>query len=324
LKPLAIDLYCGLGGWSEGLLAHGYDVTGYDIQAHEYGDARYPGTLVLRDVLTIHGAEFADAALIVASPPCQNYSYLAMPWSRSKDPENSKAAKALRRKWETDGPDNRLFDACFRIQREASAAAGRHVPLVVENVRGAQPWVGRAKANYGSFYLWGDVEQIGNRIQAGADIGRFGRGLRVIRDRAKNDGGSWFAVAHNTTSGHSQNPVTGEGQKTQGRNFHTWALTGGAVTSPSFHGAAHETRGVGLGHKGTKVSGDWFGNYAEMKAAGTISPTRTTGKHTQARAAASARIAKIPPPLSEYVAQAHQTGADNRSVGIHAVARACA
>ena len=25
----------------------------------------------------------------------------------------------------------------------------------------------------------------------------------------KNDGGSWFAVAHNTTSGHSKNPVNG-------------------------------------------------------------------------------------------------------------------
>ena len=29
--------------------------------------------------------------------------------------------------------------------------------MVVENVKGAQPWVGRARWNYGSFYLWGDV-----------------------------------------------------------------------------------------------------------------------------------------------------------------------
>lgn len=29
--------------------------------------------------------------------------------------------------------------------------------IVVENVRGAQPWVGRARRNFGSFYLWGDV-----------------------------------------------------------------------------------------------------------------------------------------------------------------------
>jgi hypothetical protein len=50
-----------------------------------------------------------------------------------------------------------LFDACFRIQREACAAAGRQIPLVVENVCGAQLWVGRAKWHYGSYYLWGDV-----------------------------------------------------------------------------------------------------------------------------------------------------------------------
>jgi hypothetical protein len=34
------------------------------------------------------------------------------------------------------------------------------VPIVVENVCGAQKWVGRAKWHYGSFYLWGDVPAI--------------------------------------------------------------------------------------------------------------------------------------------------------------------
>lgn len=29
--------------------------------------------------------------------------------------------------------------------------------MVVENVKGAQPWVGSARWHYGSFYLWGDV-----------------------------------------------------------------------------------------------------------------------------------------------------------------------
>lgn len=142
MKPLAIDLFCGLGGWTDGLLAEGYFVVGFDVERHQYGADKYPAQLVIQDVLTLHGSQFKDAALIVASPPCQAYSYRAMPW---------KKAKAL------PPPDNSLFDACFRIQREASEAAGKHVPLVVENVRGAQKWVGRAKWNFGSFYLWGDV-----------------------------------------------------------------------------------------------------------------------------------------------------------------------
>lgn len=153
-NKLAIDLYCGLGGWTDGLLAEGYDVVGFDIEPHIYGDQRYPAQLVLQDVLTLHGSQFKSADLIVASPPCQEYSYMAMPWKRAK-------AKAAAIRADESGQAladlNRLFDACFRIQKEASRAAGRHIPLVVENVRGAQPWVGRARWNFGSFYLWGDV-----------------------------------------------------------------------------------------------------------------------------------------------------------------------
>jgi hypothetical protein len=59
-----------------------------------------------------------------------------------------------------------LFNAQFRIQREASEAAGRHIPMVVENVRGAQKWVGRAQYHYGSFYLWGDVPALMPFVQS--------------------------------------------------------------------------------------------------------------------------------------------------------------
>ena len=85
---------------------------------------------------------------------CQAYSYMAMPWKLAK-------AKAAAIRADTSGAMladlNRLFEVCFRIQAQASLAAGWHIPMVVENVRGAQPWVGRARWNFGSFYLWGDV-----------------------------------------------------------------------------------------------------------------------------------------------------------------------
>jgi C-5 cytosine-specific DNA methylase len=148
MKPLAIDLFTGLHGWTEGLVAEGFEVVGFDLEdmSTQFGQPKPAHFhLVIQNVLTLHGRQFKDAALIVASPPCQAYSYRAMPWKR---------AKAL------PPPDNTLFDACFRIQREACEAAGRHIPLIVENVRGAQPWVGRSRWNVGGYHLWGDVPAV--------------------------------------------------------------------------------------------------------------------------------------------------------------------
>ena len=202
--PLAIDIYCGLGGWTEGLMAEGYDVVGFDIEQHVYGDHRYPAQLVIQDALTLHGSQFKDADLIVASPPCTEYSYMAMPWSRAKQikralegkdefPEGYKGSRTV-------DELNALFDACFRIQREACEAAGRHIPMVVENVRGAQTWVGRAAWNYGSFYLWGDVPALMPSNTRGKKIPSFngrrtdpGNGERFTSlDCGTKQGGDWF------------------------------------------------------------------------------------------------------------------------------------
>lgn len=186
-RPLAVDLFCGLGGWTDGLLAEGYDVVGFDLERHDYGDGlRYPGQLVIQDVRTLHGAQFRGAALIVASPPCQEYSYMAMPWRRAKQ-----IAAALR--GEGDFPEgyrgsrtiaelNALVEACYRIQREASAAAGRHIPLVIENVNGAQPWIGPARWHHGSYYLWGDVPALMPMTVGG------GRKVPGCRYRGRNEG----------------------------------------------------------------------------------------------------------------------------------------
>jgi hypothetical protein len=282
-KPLAIDLYCGLGGWSDGLIAEGYEVVGYDIEAHEYGDMRYPGKLVIQDVLTLHGSQFKDAALIVASPPCQEYSYMSMPWKLAK-------AKAAAIRADTTGESlvrlNRLFNACFRIQVEASLAAGRHIPLIVENVKGAQPWVGRSRFNFGSFHLWGDVPAL----------------MPIARGR-KNDGGSWFAIAHDTTSGVGQNPdgrkVPGFRFDGSGKSFQSASVAHvkvpsevGRRTDPG-KGARFTSRDYGI--EGTKNGKDWFGSGEDCSA------QRRHGSKSSGRKMASAMIAKIPLPLARYI-----------------------
>ncbi len=140
-KPLMIDGFCGLGGASEGFLAEGWECVGFDNERHDYGQGGYPGQLVLQDILTIDGKQFKDAEFLWFSPPCQEFSCTGLPF---------KQFRGLI-------PKTDLFDACFRIQQEAIASAGRHIPMIVENVVSAQKWVGLAKWKYGSFCLWGDI-----------------------------------------------------------------------------------------------------------------------------------------------------------------------
>lgn len=285
-KPLAIDLFCGLGGWTEGLLAEGYEVIGYDIEAHEYGDMRYPAKLVVQDVLTLHGSQFKDAALIVASPPCQEYSYMAMPWKLAKE-----KARAIRA--DTTGQAladlNRLFNACFRIQAEASLAAGRHIPMVVENVRGAQPWVGRARWNFGSFYLWGDVPAIMPMAVKATKAPGYGHGWKHPDDPRHVPGLDFTRMAGK----HSM-----EGQKVPSESGRCTDVGKGArFTSRDcgverLHGVDHET--------GTKIGGDWFSD--------PNSTCRRHGSKSPQRKAASAMIAKIPLPLSRHIAAVYRSG----------------
>lgn len=268
MKPLAIDLFCGLGGWSEALLAEGYDVVGFDIERHVYGEHRYPAQLVIQDVLTLHGSQFRDAALIVASPPCQFFSYCAMPWSRAKKLAAEVRADPVRLEKELA-----LFKACFRIQREACEAAGHHIPLIVENVRGAQPWVGRPRWNYGSFYLWGDVPALMPPINPRATREARKVGERIVHIR---DG-------HDHTR-HLTNPRE-HGVK-QGGAGHIW-----------FDKAVDERRKAAP--SGTKNGNDWFGSGDDC------SEQRRHQSGSTKRKAASALIAKIPQPLAQWIARVY-------------------
>ena len=132
-KPLCIDLFCGLGGWAEGFIAEGYRVLGFDIEprfAHTY-----PGEFVLADVRTLDGKRFHNARCIVASPPCTEFSTVRWVFN----PELRKS------------PNKELWRAVQKIAHESGQ------PCIIENVQGAQRWMGKAKAHFGPFYLWGDV-----------------------------------------------------------------------------------------------------------------------------------------------------------------------
>jgi hypothetical protein len=286
MKPIVHDLYCGLGGWAEGFLSENYEVIGYDIEKHDYGTGIYPGTLIICDVRSIHGSQCKDATVIVASPPCQEPSYRAMPWSRAK------ALNAI-------GPPHNfieLFNACFRIQRESSEAAGHYIPLIVENVCGAQRWVGRARWHFGAYYLWGDVPALmpittkqakisGQNWSRYTETGEVSPHWRM----QKNDGGSWFNVAHNTTSGKGQNP---DGRKTHAHlNQRNGECHTRHLTNPSEHGTKFSQ------------SGDaWFDGKPRDKMLGHKGPA-AHGSKSRARARASAEIAKIPFPLAQHIAR---------------------
>ena len=302
-RPICIDLYCGLGGWSEGFLAEGYECRGYDIEAHDYGTGGYPGELRIRDVRSIHGSELKDATCIVGSSPCQEFSYRAMPWKR---------AKALPPPY----LGMELFNHQFRIQREASEAAGHYIPMVVENVRGAQKWVGRAKANFGSFYLWGDVGMVGNRVVCvvnGKLLGGAGvRPTRALKAPGMNwnEWKGWDGTEANKPAsvrpwGDAAVKTTGEewaeiyaghldgeedGRKVS-MNFHEHEKTG--KPGRSFQSAAVEEMGI-------KQGGDWLGKDCES------SMSRLYGSKSPKRKMASAMIAKIPFPLAQHIARTYK------------------
>lgn len=264
MTPLAIDLFCGLGGWSEGLLAEGWRVIGYDIEEHAYGELHYPGELIIQDVLTLHGSQCKDAHLILASPPCQEYSYMAMPWSKAKAIERDYIEKKRDRKKLTA-----LFDACFRIQREASEAAGRYIPMVVENVRGAQKWVGKARWNFGSYYLWGDVPAL----------------MPITQPRRKSKEGSWDQTRKNF----NPDKTWDNGMKSEGMNWSDRTKKGQDFT---------RLAGQHCGLKQKDKDG-----YERNHPATFGWKMPSTSSHSSKRKAASAMIAKIPLPLAQWIAK---------------------
>ena len=146
MKPLGLDLCKGLGGWTKGLLAAGWDVIGVDVEdwSHSLAYVKPTGFIqadvreIAKDVQAYFPALKFD--LVVASPPCQEFSITRQPFHKPH-------VERLKR----EGPDKSIWRACVKI------AADLKAPLILENVGGANDWMGRATWHYGSYYFWGEI-----------------------------------------------------------------------------------------------------------------------------------------------------------------------
>ena len=199
------------------------------------------------------------------------------------------------KRWPRPSPSNTLFDACFRIQREACEAAGRHIPLIVENVRGAVKGVSHpVKWHFGSYYLWGDVPALmpitlgARKVASGIPLSKVGFNVQAVRQMAHGDAS-----------------LTME----QGRKVPGFRFDG---SGKSFQSESVKMQQVGVMEVGQpKRDKDSFGwqQGSELRQLSSRSPKRK---------AASAQIAKIPFPLAQHIARTfkiHRVSTDSLDSG---------
>jgi len=130
-----LDLYCGLGGWSQPFKTH--NITGIDIANFK---SYYPGKFVKADLLQYMPTGKFD--IIMASPPCEDFSKSTFPktWaSVVKYPPDLTRAQLL-------------FNRAREIINQKKPKF-----WIIENVRGAQKHVGKADFHIGSRYFWSNL-----------------------------------------------------------------------------------------------------------------------------------------------------------------------
>jgi len=153
-------------------MAAGWDVIGVDVK--DMGG--YQGHLLLEDVKLLTQKRLNEFQtekfrtvraflLVVASPPCNDFSYSSLPF------------KKARAKFSNENPpDDSIWRACERLAVELDA------PFILENVRGAKKWMGHEDWRYGSFYFWGETPAL---LPSGCPRKGFGGGGRRWDERRR-------------------------------------------------------------------------------------------------------------------------------------------
>jgi len=134
-----LDLCAGELGWASVFAKRGHDCVCVDLREPK---REIPQGIVFwkRNILSIDLIELLDACgtryfdFIVASTPCEEFSTL--------------------RNFRPPVPYPEMGIRLFNHTRSICEASG--IPYVMENVAGAQKFVGRSDANCGAYHLWGN------------------------------------------------------------------------------------------------------------------------------------------------------------------------
>jgi len=176
MKPVAIDLFCGKGGWTNGLLEKGFEVYGFDIEPQP----DYKGIFVQCDILELTADDLRKYRAIFAtcSSPCEEFSVHGM---KHFHPNPKHPAMGIK-----------LFNHSRDILEELG------IPYVMENVRPAKNFVGRETNHCGPFYLWGPgVPAVfppdAYKVSKGIDVGSSTliRGMSKLEKRAYRAQFTW-------------------------------------------------------------------------------------------------------------------------------------
>lgn len=133
-----LDLFCGYKGASAAMQRRGWRVETLD-RLRSFS----PTYCVDVREWSWSGARKPD--LVWASPPCQEFSRLTMPWTRAKNPP---------------APDMSLVEAAKRIIAEIEPRW-----WVLENVRGAIPFLGKPVVRFGAYCLWGSFPEFVCKVE---------------------------------------------------------------------------------------------------------------------------------------------------------------